>query len=442
MAAIKRFFQKKKLDVKFKKAGEGHKLTEERQAAPRPTGQMFASGSNRPQTTVDAKRAGEAALARFESEKTTKDDQSFQLARVRMKKQMEAEKKALEEAEASGASYRAEPTQVVQDSAPVLADILFKCPEIGPVVLPKMEMEAYIHEYLLGSLVEEPEMTSALMIHTLNKNKDKVKVGIDTLLKYIDNILAHPGEEKYSKIRVNNKAFQERVASLEGTHEFLQSARFNVTALPFEDHEEQFYVMSTEDSKEEERLKNLKDVLLAAEPLRPQLDRALKVFHASSSASKFVIPDEFYNITPEELKKEQQRQTEAVEKLGMLRTKAMRERDEQRELRRYRYALLRVRFPNGIMLQGTFRTVEKLQAIYEFIRENLHEDWMPFQLITSTGQKLTEDAMTIAEAGLAPAAVVNFSWDPTVMAEIAAQKGKTQEGNYLKSDVIALIQSL
>lgn len=355
---------------------------------------------------------------------------------------MEAEKKALEEAEAAGASYRAEPTRVVQDSAPVLADVLFKCPEIGPVVLPKMEMEAYIHEYLLGSLAEEPEMTSALMIHTLNKNKDKVKVGIDTLLKYIDNILVHPGEEKYSKIRVNNKAFQERVASLEGTHEFLQSARFNVTALPFEDHEEQFYVMSTEDSKEEERLKNLKDVLLAAEPLRPQLDRALKVFHASGSASKFVIPDEFYNITPEELKKEQQRQTEAVEKLGMLRTKAMRERDEQRELRRYRYALLRVRFPNGIMLQGTFRTVEKLQAIYEFIRENLHEDWMPFQLITSTGQKLTEDAMTIAEAGLAPAAVVNFSWDPTVMAEIAAQKGKTQEGNYLKSDVIALIQSL
>jgi len=29
MAAIKRFFEKRKLDVKFKRAGEGHKLDEE-----------------------------------------------------------------------------------------------------------------------------------------------------------------------------------------------------------------------------------------------------------------------------------------------------------------------------------------------------------------------------------------------------------------------------
>lgn len=48
------------------------------------------------------------------------------------------------------------------------------------------------------------------------------------------------------------------------------------------------------------------------------------------------IPTEFYNITKEELKREQQARQDAVEKLGMLRTKAMRERDEIRELRKYR----------------------------------------------------------------------------------------------------------
>lgn len=41
-------------------------------------------------------------------------------------------------------------------------------------------------------------------------------------------------------------------------------------------------------------------------------------------------------MSKEEMKREQQAKTDAVEKLGMLRTKAMKERDEIRELRRYR----------------------------------------------------------------------------------------------------------
>lgn len=48
------------------------------------------------------------------------------------------------------------------------------------------------------------------------------------------------------------------------------------------------------------------------------------------------LPRDFYNISKEELQREQQARQDAVEKLGMLRTKAMRERDEIRELRRYR----------------------------------------------------------------------------------------------------------
>lgn len=37
----------------------------------------------------------------------------------------------------------------------------------------------------------------------------------------------------------------------------------------------------------------------------------------------------------------------------MLRTKAMREKEEQREMRKYTYTLLRVRLPDGCLLQGT-----------------------------------------------------------------------------------------
>jgi len=35
----------------------------------------------------------------------------------------------------------------------------------------------------------------------------------------------------------------------------------------------------------------------------------------------------------------------------MLRTKAMREKEEKREMRKYRYAVIRIRFPDGVLLQ-------------------------------------------------------------------------------------------
>jgi len=42
---------------------------------------------------------------------------------------------------------------------------------------------------------------------------------------------------------------------------------------------------------------------------------------------------------------------ESLESSLVLRTKAMREKQEQKEMRRYKYALVRVRFPDGIFLQ-------------------------------------------------------------------------------------------
>ena len=361
-------------------------------------------------------------------------------AKARMRKEMEAERKKLEQAETLAQRYQG-PQEVVKESAPMAA-ILFKCPDIGEMVLPKEEMESYIHEFLLNQLAEEPEMSSALMIHTLNKDKEKVKICVDTLCKYIDNILANPTEEKFQKIRLNNKAFKERVLSMKGTEEFMQATGFFIKTLPFEDHEESFFVLDEEMAKDADRLKNIKEVLLAAEPIKPQLDRALKIFYPSQSASKFSIPNEFYTISPEELKKEQQQRQEAVEKLGMLRTKAMRERDEKRELRKYRYALIRTRLPDGILLQGTFKANEKLSSVFDYIRENLTNDWMPFTLCTQTGQRLTETDKTLAELGLTPAAVVNLEWDKSVMADITAQQGTSQQTSVLKAEVMALIQDM
>lgn len=361
--------------------------------------------------------------------------------KARMKREMEAEKKAQDKMLAQAQAMQG-PVEIEKDHSPVLQHVLYTCPDIGPAVLPKNEIDGYIHEFLLGQLAEEPEMSSAVMIHTLNKDKEKVKICVDTLLKYLDNVVNNPTEEKYRKIRLSNKAFKERVSQLNGTEEFLQACGFEIKQLPFEDHEEGFYIISEDMAGDTERLNGIKEILLAAEPIQYQLDRGMKVLYASSSSSRFEVPDEFYAISPEELKKEQQRRQEAVEKTGMLRTKAMRERDELRELRKYRFTLVRIRLPDGVLLQGTFKATEKLLSLYDFVRSLLLNDWMPFYLQTSGGSKLTEEERTLAELGLCPAVVVHFLWDESVMKDVNAAQGGGAQSSILKPDIMAQIQSL
>lgn len=357
--------------------------------------------------------------------------------RAQVKRELESEKRSQSQAQRLSQVY-SPPREVNLEGAPVLAveGVFFRSAVTGDVVLPRDEMQAHIKEFLYSQLEEEPQLTSALMIYTLNKDPDKIKTGVETLCKYLDNIISNPGDDKFKKIRVNNKVFQERIQPLEGTETFLQAAGFTPKSLqgPNETPED-FLVISDEYATDTEKLESLKEILLTAEPIKPELDRNLKVYIASQhSAPRMEVPREFYNISPEELKREQQAKTEAVERLGMLRTKEMRERERIRELRKYRYSLIRVRFPDNSILQGTFRATDKFSAVMEFVRDNINLDWIPFVLSSQTGVKYKDEELTLAELDLAPAAIVGFAYDPAILSD--ARKQGIEVCNYLKVDVL------
>ena len=50
--------------------------------------------------------------------------------------------------------------------------------------------------------------------------------------RYLDNILSHPGEEKYTKIPTQNKTFREKVQSVHGATLFLEATGFQQQLLP------------------------------------------------------------------------------------------------------------------------------------------------------------------------------------------------------------------
>ncbi|CAI9716142.1 domain-containing 6-like [Octopus vulgaris] len=431
------FFDKIKLDRFFRKAGPGHKLAQEKESHASSSLHSNLSGgpSSLPSAskTESEQRAAAAAIARFNQSKSGE-------CRPVMKTRVRSGTKTSTTDHQQSPDTSAKAGESEKSNTESCPFLLFTCPDIGPAVLPKQEINEYIREFLYNSLEAQPEMTSTLMIQTLNKNKEAVKVCVDILTKYIDNLINNPGEEKFRKFRLNNRAFQEKVNPMEGSEEFLLTCGFERKSLKLDDQpEEMYFIIPEEKAQNVDYLKHMKDCLLSAEPIRPQLDRALRVY-TPQHMPNFVIPDDFYNLTPAELKREQQLRSENTERIEILRTKAMRERDEKRELRRYRYTMIRIRFPDSVVLQGTFWAQEKLSDLRKFVQDNLRLDWIPFNLVNPTGHRIEED-LTLIELGLAPTAVVNFIVDEDIINDLALQPGTANKaGSFLKSDIQCLLQ--
>ncbi|XP_042335655.1 UBX domain-containing protein 6 isoform X2 [Sceloporus undulatus] len=441
---MKKFFQEIKADLQFKSAGPGQKLSEapkqgERapKEKPKPDPPKCRQGP-----TNEAQMAAAAALARLEQKPKPRALSSQDAIRNQVKKELEAEAAASEK----GACVEQKSSMPdVQENPSILSvsGVYFTCPLTG-VTVRKDKRDAQVKEAILKHATKDPVAASIMEIHTFNRDREKVKLGVETIAKYLDNIHLHPDEEKYRKIKLQNKVFQERIHCLEGTHKFFEAVGFEKSTRPVpgqEETTEDVYVLKEEALEKLDDLKEYKEKLLTGEPVRAQLDRQRRIFKPSPQASHFELPNDFFNLTAEELKREQRLRTEAVEKASMLRTKAMREREEQRELRKYNYTLLRVRFPDGYILQGTFYAREPVSTLYQFVRETLQNNWLPFELLAPGGHKLTDESMALNECGLVPSALLTFVWDADVMADIKASGGERM-GSVLKADLLSSVQIL
>ncbi|KAM9099658.1 UBX domain-containing protein 6 isoform 2-T2 [Sarcophilus harrisii] len=396
---MKKFFQEIKADIKFKSAGPGQKLTDTAgEKVPRERQSQQVTKQSRQGPTNEAQMAAAAALARLEQKQPrSRGPTSQDSIRNQVKKELQAEATVSGNAETSGANHSK----------------------------------------------KDPVAASIMKIHTFNRDREKVKLGVDTIAKYLDNIHLHPEEEKYRKIKLQNKVFQERINCLEGANEFFEAIGFEKMTLPIpeQDTSEDYYVLSKEALAEVEKLEQHKVTLQTSEPVRAQLNRQRRVFKPSPLAAQFDLPGDFFNLTAEELKREQKQRADAVERLSVLRTKAMREKEEQREMRKYTYTLLRVRFPDGHILQGTFYARERLSTLYTFVREALQDDWLPFELLPAGGHKLLDENLAFNECGLVPSALLTFTWDTGVLEDIKASGAKQSPG-ILKPELLATVENL
>lgn len=120
----------------------------------------------------------------------------------------------------------------------------------------------------------------------------------------------------------------------------------------------------------------------------------------------------------------------------MLATKAYREKMKHSSTRIYKYSLIRIRFPDGVILQGTFAVNEPFHNVFEFLNENLSCPEIPYTLVSPTGAKLGQDDLdtTLNELQLVPAVVLKFSYN--------LEDGVPLPSQYLKQDTMLYVQDL
>lgn len=435
---IKAFFQKKKKNGKFLNAGRGYKLTE---SSTSETTAIVREPIKRAEPTEEAKVAGQAALARFEAKKndTRRFNTSYAAIQARVKRELEMERNAQQNALEKKETNRKENTKEYIENNPALAvtGVFFRCSYLSDEILSRDEWRKKIREFLYEELKgEEPGLIACLIIQNCNTGKDKREACVEVLCKYLENIINNPTVEKYQKIRMSNRIFQEKVLQIEGAQEFLKAAGFQQKKLLHNEEEEDFLVWDSENSSIE-NITVLSEALRCAECIPLEVDRNLKVLLPQAASEKCELPPSFFMPHPEEIKREQQLRSESVERFQMLRTKAMREKDEQRESRKYRFSLIRIKFPDNIILQGTFAVHEKFQNVIDFVRENLANSDTPFLLISFTGEELNQDFFdkTLLELKLVPAVILSFSLETTDASTPERSTG------YLKEELLYFVEN-
>lgn len=75
--------------------------------------------------------------------------------------------------------------------------------------------------------------------------------------------------------------------------------------MTIEDGEEEFFILKDE-SLDIDNLQMLKEAILNAEPIVPVLDRNLKVLRPADFSEKVNLPPDFFHLTVDEIKKEQE----------------------------------------------------------------------------------------------------------------------------------------
>lgn len=312
------------------------------------------------------------------------------------------------------------------------------------------------------------------------------------LQRYVSNILESPRDPKFRKIRQRNVKFQETVgrhaaarqllrllgflekqaevsgdlavepvwslpddADLSPLGVFAQLAQSELTAItttqtmidppitvatsPVSVTDEKPRVQASVPTQQT-TLTQAQVETLRKQKLLPRSDvsvsRELAVLRPGQSAPPSELADDFFELTEHDLpamalSAGPQSNTE------QLQTAAMRELSRLQSIKSYTHALVRVRLPNGLIVQASFHPQEPVAHVEQLVASCLHETYrQPFTLLTSPPRVTLDSKQSLVQAGLVPAATAFLAWkSPLDLSEVSAQ-------DFLSSEALSSLSEL
>ncbi|GLJ46755.1 hypothetical protein SUGI_0986020 [Cryptomeria japonica] len=255
---------------------------------------------------------------------------------------------------------------------------------------------------------------------------------LEVVLKLLRNIVSDPSNDKFRRIRMTNPKIQETVGSAVGGVELLECVGFKFQA----EGEDMWCIMELPSTDE---ISIVTDAIGLLEPHLPspvttsmlatsqngdqvkpgKIDRQVRVFFAApeSMAAKIELPDSFFQLTATELKREADSRKKKIEDSQLLIPKSFREKQIKTARKRYKATVIRIQFPDGVILQGVFHSSEPANVLYQFARSALKDSSLDFELLGPAvpksctiprDAKSGEKILTLEDQDLVPAALIKF----------------------------------
>lgn len=394
---FKKFFSKARTEVHFRNSGEGVRLSSGEGSSDAPVDRQAA-----------ADRAAQAAERRMKTESTPQDASKKRIQMI-AKRELEEERRKMEALNVSDTPPRQEEPKELDHSS-AISSILFTSDLLGdhharPREILQEDIKKYLNDQIRDAVDEDDKAIAAiLMIYNLNKTQQR-EAAVDIIAKICANILENPDVPKFKSIRLGNTAYQNKIAPTIGGRAFLEAIGF----VEQENNGDPALVFTR---KTDEHLVEALGALKEGQVVPIKVARDLQLFSLKEGqkpkAPKLTL--DFFNLSAAELKAEQKNKELQVERMLTLRTKEMREKDEQNATKKYKYTLIRVRLPGNILIQGVFGCSEPFSNVRLFVASTLSSALVAseFTLRDATGQFVEDENTSLVQLGLVPAALLHM----------------------------------
>ncbi|CAL1381725.1 unnamed protein product [Linum trigynum] len=263
----------------------------------------------------------------------------------------------------------------------------------------------------------------------------------EVVRKLLGNIVKEPKNVKFRRVRMGNPKIREAVTEVAGGLELLEFVGFELK----EESGEMWAVMA--DAPGEEKIGLINQVISFLEPRKEEtvqlikededtkpsvatveekqrieqtkIDRQIKVFFAvpENVAARIELPESFYSLSASELKREADMRKKKLAESQLLIPKSYREKQAKTARTKYRRTIIRIQFPDAVVLQGVFAPWEPTTALYAFVSSALKDSSLEFELLHPVlvkrrviphSAETGERSITLADEDLVPSALIKF----------------------------------